>query len=168
MKTVLVLFIGMLGCIPSLYADSTSATILAGWVERISIDQTHSLKAKLDSGALTSSIHAVNIKTFKKKKKTWVSFDLEFTNAKGELETVSFEKPKERGVKIKDHDDPSSRRVVVLLDFCFDGRLHEAEFTLADRSNFIYPVLLGRRFLREVAIVDSNQTFLTQEGCPKS
>ncbi|MEE3208742.1 MAG: RimK/LysX family protein, partial [Pseudomonadota bacterium] len=34
------------------------------------------------------------------------------------------------------------------------------EFTLADRSRMSYPVLLGRSFLKDVAVVDVGQEFI--------
>ena len=48
---------------------------------------------------------------------------------------------------------------------CFDGRTHQVHFSLADRGEFIYPVLFGRRFLNDVAVIDPDQTFLTGAGC---
>ncbi len=143
------------------------AKVVAGWVEKIYIsDLPYPLKAKLDTGAMTSSIHATNIEIFKKEKQRWVRFDLHFQTDDGK-QVITLERPKERGVKIKDHDDESEKRAVVKLQLCFDGRSHETEFTLTDRSNFIYPILLGRRFLDGVAIVDADQTFLTLSKCPK-
>jgi hypothetical protein len=54
----------------------------------------------------------------------------------------------------------SSKRDVVKLTLCKNGRNYETEFTLVDRSNFNYPLLLGRSFLKDVAIVDASVTFL--------
>jgi len=68
-------------------------------------------------------------------------------------------------VRIKDHDDASDRRAVVELELCIDGRTERTQFTLADRSRFLYPVLLGRRFLGGRFVVDPGQTFLTSSTC---
>jgi hypothetical protein len=46
------------------------------------------------------------------------------------------------------------------LTVCKNGKDYEAEFNLVDRSKFNYPVLLGRSFLKDVALVDANATFL--------
>ncbi len=148
------------------WADSgTPAMAIAGWVEKITLSAVgETLKAKLDTGARTSSIHAVDIKVFRRDEQRWVRFKVPLGTEEGER-MVSLERPLTRRVRVKDHDDESDRRPVVELEFCFDGRSHRAQFSLVDRSRFIYPVLLGRRFLAGVAVVDPSRTFLTKSGC---
>lgn len=167
----IVLFLLYFGLFPGAgYASSkTPAKVIAGWVEKISFPEKNVVvKAKLDTGAATSSIHATNIEFFKKNKKRWVRFELVFKGVRDEaVTTIKMERPNIRRVKIKNHDGVYDLRGVVRLDFCFDGRLHEAEFTLTDRSEYIYPILLGREFLEEVAIVDPSQLFRTLKSCPR-
>jgi hypothetical protein len=43
--------------------------------------------------------------------------------------------------------------------------LRTVEFTLADRSDLIYPVILGRRFMKSFLVVDPSETFLTKAAC---
>lgn len=152
---------------PLAMSDSnTPGTVIAGWVEKISIGELPALlKAKLDTGAKTSSIHAENIRPFLKDDNRWVRFELLLSDSAGNEYRQVFERPRVRKVRIKNHDGDHERRSIVVLDFCFDGRRHSSQFTLADRSEFIYPVLLGRRFLSEVAVVDASETFLTQAQC---
>ncbi|MBL4851707.1 MAG: ATP-dependent zinc protease [Gammaproteobacteria bacterium] len=149
------------------YASSDNpGKVIAGWVEKISLkDQSYVLKAKLDSGAETSSIHAEDIELFKHEGKRWVRFKLLLEDTDGKAMTLALEKKRARRVKIKQHNGVHDSRPVVELDICFDGRPYAVEFTLADRSEFIYPVLLGRRFLAGVAVVDPEATFLTQARC---
>jgi hypothetical protein len=61
---------------------------------------------------------------------------------------------------IKQHGKGSSQREVVTMVLCKNGKDYETEFTLVDRSNFSYPVLLGRSFLKDTALVDAGSTFL--------
>jgi len=144
----------------------TPGKVIAGWIERISIEgQPHLFKAKLDSGAKTSSIHAEDIELFKRDGDRWVRFTLMLDVGDGKPEPLVMEKSRERRVKIKEHDGDHSSRPVVEIDICFDGRSYPVEFTLADRSEFIYPVLLGRRFLAGVAVIDPDATYLIQERC---
>lgn len=141
--------------------------VIAGWVEKISlVEQPLVLKAKLDTGAKTSSIHAINIEPFMREGDRWVKFDLLLDDVDDKQHTLHMEKPKVRRVRIKDHDGVDDRRAVVELEICFDGRKHVTEFTLADRSEYIYDVLLGREFLQGIAVVDPDSTFLTQAHCP--
>lgn len=152
-----------------LYSHANSdnpGKVIAGWVEKVSIKgQPFVLKAKLDSGARTSSIHAEDVELFKRDGQRWVRFKLVLEDAEGETKVLAMEKSRQRRVKIKEHDGNHDSRPVVELDICFDGRPYSIEFTLADRSEFIYPVLLGRRFLAGIAVVDPEATFLTQAQC---
>lgn len=148
-------------------ADSASpGKVIAGWVEKISF--THhdlAVKVKLDTGAKTSSIFAKDIKNYKRDGDNWVDFTLVLQDDNDKIHTTAMSAPRSRRVRIKNHDGDHDRRVVVEIPFCFDGRMHEAEFTLADRSEYIYPVLLGRSFLEKVAVVDPDATFLTKASC---
>ena len=162
----------------STLADSTSpGKVIAGWIEKISIsnpgqstdtsktDPEIIVKAKLDTGAETSSIHAEDIKVFKRDNKYWVKFTLVLTDVNEETHHITMEKPRQHRVKIKDRDGDHDRRSIVELEMCFDGRTHTILFSLANRSEFLYPILLGRRFLEGVAVVDSQATFLTLAHC---
>ena len=148
-------------------ADSrTPGKVIAGWVEKMTVlPWDIVVSAKLDTGALTSSIYAEDIERFEKDDERWVRFTLVLEDADDEGPRIETEAPLTRSVRIKDHDDPSSRRAVVELEFCFDGRRRRTQFSLADRGSFIYPVLLGRRFLEDVAVVDPAATFMTQAAC---
>ena len=149
-------------------ADTPQAremTIL-GWVEYVEFPaQQFKVKAKLDTGAKTSSLHAENIEWFTKKDEEWVRFEFQAPNYadpdhRGDTKTVTFEAPVERSVLIKQHKRASAKRAVVNMSFLLAGKKHQAQFTLTDRSKFNYPVLLGRRFLKQVALVDPGNTFL--------
>lgn len=149
-------------------ADSrTPGKVIAGYVEKLTLKPwNHTVSAKLDTGALTSSIHATDVERFKKDGEKWVRFTLDLEDTDDNQHSMTVERPLERRVKIKEDDDDHDRRLVVKLDICFDGREHAVQFTLNDRSNYLYQVLLGRRFLKDVAIVDPSASFLTQRNCP--
>ncbi|AXS81930.1 MULTISPECIES: ATP-dependent zinc protease [Marinobacter] len=147
-----------------------------GFVEWVVMQDTSlRLKARLDTGAKTSSLHAVNVEPFDKDGKEWVSFqiplgDHEDQPTEGELDhenvTLELERPVERTVLIKRKGAPSQRRYVVRMEFCIAGTTHETQFSLTDRGKFSYPVLLGRRFMRDDNIlVDSADAFLAKREC---
>jgi hypothetical protein len=74
---------------------------------------------------------------------------------------LELERPVERTVLIKRKGAPSQRRYVVMMDFCISGTGHETQFSLTDRGNFSYPLLLGRRFMRDDNIlIDSADSFI--------
>ncbi len=161
-------------------ASSSKATKadpeVLGFVEWVVMESTEvRLKARLDTGAKTSSLHAVNVEPFEKDNEDWVRFQLplgdhEDQPSEGELDheevILEFERPVHRTVLIKRKGAPSQRRYVVKMEFCISGNSHEAQFSLTDRGKFSYPVLLGRRFLSEDNILtDSARTFMAEKEC---
>lgn len=147
-----------------------------GYVEWVVMQDTSlRLKARLDTGAKTSSLHAVNIEPFEKDGAEWVSFQIPLADhedqpSEGELDhedvILEFERPVERTVLIKRKGAPSQKRYVVMMDFCIAGTTHTTQFSLTDRSKFSYPALLGRRFMRDDNIlIDSADAFMAEREC---
>lgn len=144
-------------------AADTRALEVFGWVERVELfDGALSVKAKLDTGAATSSLDAASIERFERDGKRWVRFVVVDPDTEKEQE---LERRVVRNVRIVRHNGQSQRRPVVMLDICFGPFHREIEFNLVDRSNFIYPVLLGRNVLQDTALVDSGDTFVNYPDC---
>ncbi len=144
-----------------------SERVVMGWLESIVLEPWgFKVRAKLDSGAKTSSLNAKNIRRFKKNGKKWVRFTLRRERPKkNEARSVEVERPLVRIVFIKRHGRRSQRRPVVTLPFCLNGQHYETAFTLVDRSVFNYPVLLGRNFLKDIALIDPGASFLNSSRC---
>ncbi len=158
-------------------ADRVPETL--GFVEWVVMKDTRlRLKARLDTGAKTSSLHAVNVEEFTRNEERWVSFEIplgdhEDQPAEGEFNhddvVIVLERPVRRTVLIKRKGAPSQRRYVVDLEFCIAGTMHTTQFSLTDRGKFSYPVLLGRRFMRDDNIlVDSADSFIASKECEYS
>ena len=134
-----------------------------GWAEPVILEEAgYRLDAKLDTGADTSSLDAIDIRRFRRKGKSWVRFTVEDHD---EGETVRLERPLLRRVRIKRHDGESQRRSVVSLTVCLGGHRRKVEFSLIDRSQFDYPVLLGRSALAGIAVVDPDMVNLSEPDC---
>ena len=150
--------------------------LILGWIENVYLQPSGmKAKAKLDTGAKTSSIHAKNIEHFEKDDEPWVRFQFanntklkeeKYQDGKSK-KVITVEAPITRRALIKRHKHTSLERPVIELPFTLAGIEYTAEFTLTDRSKFLYPVLLGRRFLKNVAIVDPGNTFLKTRTMPK-
>jgi len=148
-----------------LLADSDKPRL--GWVEYVSLQPWGiRLKAKLDTGAKTSSMHAKNLRFFERNDEEWVVFTYEAQTANAdETHFVTIERPVVRRARIKQRGEDIERRPVVTLDICLNGTEYTEQFTLTDRSNFLYPMLLGRRALKEIAAVDAAATFVSLPDC---
>lgn len=147
---------------PATAKQNTTAGLrpVMGWLETVFLEPWHRrVTAKLDSGAKTSSLHADNVEHFTRNSRPWVRFSLVDIESR-QLPTVVVERELVRTALIKSHQNESSKRDVVMMTVCKNGRDYEEEFNLVDRSNFNYPVLLGRSFLKDLALVDANATFV--------
>lgn len=126
-------------------------------------DVNQYLKARIDTGAKSSSLHATNIQRFERNGERWVRFDV----ALGEDGVAQIEAPLLRHVRIRQASvDELERRPVVKLPIRLGELMEETEFSLTDRNEMLYPILLGRSFLRDIAIVDVAKKF-TRPRDPK-
>jgi hypothetical protein len=109
------------------------------------------IRAKIDTGAYTSSINSKEIKVSGKIKKK-LSFKISdpFTELQSKVYSTYDFVEKE----IKNSFGQSERRFVIKTSIILFGKEYETEFSLSDRSGMKYPVLLGRKFLKEGFLVD--------------
>lgn len=153
--------------VPVEFPPSPGKKVL-GWVERIRLLPGNTvMKAKLDPGANSSVIHAEEIEAFDKDGQRMVRFTLLVDHDDPDSARIVMEREFVRRVAIKLRNTTRrDRRPVVRLDFCLAGELYQGMFSLTNRSNFNYPVLLGRRFLSDKVLVDSSVSFTQKTGCP--
>ncbi len=114
-------------------------------------------KARIDTGAATTSIDASNITEFERDGKKWVMFDVvdrESGNTEGLKAAVV------RTVLIKRQNADSVRRPVIRMDLRMGSLRDTVEVNLADRDNFDYPLLIGRNFLQGQAVVDVSRKYV--------
>ena len=143
--------------------DDSGTKRLLGWVERALVtEQGISVKAKLDSGARTSSLDARNIERFRRDGEEMVRFD--FINP-SDGRKVRVERPVVRTVRIREHGGGYDRRPVVEVWLCLGDVARDVEVTLVNRKGFIYPLLVGRRAMEGLIVIDPNETFTTPPTC---
>jgi hypothetical protein len=116
------------------------------------------LPARIDTGATTSSLHADTIQLYERDGEKWVRFSLK-SPASGDM--IEVERPLHRTILIKEHDGESQRRYVVKLPVKLDSIECVTEFSLTDRGEFEFPVLIGRSFLHGRAVVDVTREYTT-------
>ena len=109
------------------------------------------LEARIDTGAETTSIHAENIQLLEKEGRRYVRFDLQEPTT-GEF--LPQELRLRRQVLIKQHDGEPESRYVVRMWLTLGEMRHRVDVNLSDREVFEFPLLIGRNFLLDAAIVD--------------
>jgi hypothetical protein len=134
-----------------------------GWREWVHIGNLEmKLAAKLDTGALTSSIHAEEKELFERDGKKWVRFIVTDPGEKNSPRT-RIEAPLVRIAHIKEPGGKSVAREVVRLNFTIGERKLRADFTLNNRSNMLSPVLIGRSTIKEIGWVDPGRAYLADQ-----
>ena len=133
-----------------------------GWVENVGVTPSNVIvKAKIDTGANSSSLHCDCINKFIRDGESWVSFML--TDVDGKQVTV--EKKLLRKVKVKRHFGDAQRRDVIRLGVCIGSHYEETDVSLVDRTGLNYSMLIGRKFLSEKFLVDPSATFASSPNC---
>lgn len=114
-------------------------------------------EARVDTGATSSSVHATDVVEFERDGKKWVRFNISHS---GDEELI-LERRIKRFVLIRQSNlEETIRRPVVELLITIGSIKTEAEFTLADRGQLEYPILLGREFLKDLVVVDVSQQYI--------
>lgn len=137
--------------------------IILGWVENVVLtDAGFRLRAKLDTGAETSSLDARIIKKFRRGGKRWVRFAITDPTT-GEEHVLVRERV--RTIGVVQHEGINQVRPTVVLQMCVADHLLDVEVSLVDRSEFTYRLLLGRGALESFALIDPANTFLSRPQC---
>lgn len=139
---------------------------VVGWVEKVKLqDVDLTLKARMDTGAGLSSVHASIIKVIppsdgRKERIIFQISDNKNTTRTLEREVIEYVNIKKKGEK------GFIPRPVVRLDFCLGGKQIEGRVNLADREEFLYPLLIGRNILKTGDfLIDATRTFTHAPGC---
>ncbi|WP_234283489.1 MULTISPECIES: ATP-dependent zinc protease family protein [unclassified Halomonas] len=144
-------------------SETLSSKSMVGRSEWIGLPDVGTyLRARVDSGANTSSLSATDITRFERDGEDWVRFKLGLNEDDVVVDSVRdewIERPVERRVRVMQAAGSTSRPVVSLLMTL--GPIRETvEFTLNDRTHLNYPVLLGRRFLMDIALIDVAENYI--------
>lgn len=155
-KAAVVPVIAPVQCPPSPIGDK----FMLGAIENVYVDEVKaSFDTRIDTGAESSSLDARNIILFERDGSQWVRFDVFTQGDKQPAKT--FESKVERFVRIKqDSDEKSDRRPVIHAHLEIGQYKAETELNLSDRSHLEYPLLLGRKFMQDIAVVDVGQNYI--------
>lgn len=147
------------------YAKQAKTTL--GWLEHVSLSTVDmELDAKLDSGAKTSSLDAeiltdlTDLKSVLKDDEADKTIIFRIKNEEGEdkiieSELIGISRIKKRGGGIE-------QRPTVKLNLCLAGVTLKGPVNLTDRSNFNYPMLIGRDMMADAHILINPRAIYTR------
>lgn len=124
---------------------------LLGAVEAVKlIEEDRVFEARIDTGAVTSSMGVYNWKNFERDGKKWVKFSLD-----DDENAVIYQYPVTGTINIKQSETVTEERIEIKVDIEVGGKEYKNQlFNIADRSHLNYQLLIGRSFLRDIAVVD--------------
>jgi hypothetical protein len=123
------------------------------------------IKAKLDTGARTSSLHAFDLQEIERDGQRWVRFSIHPWQRSAE-DAVTVELPVDDVRSVRSSTGHVQERYVVRMDLRLLDRTVSSEVTLSRRDEMGFRLLVGREALRHGFLVDSGRSYLG--GRPKS
>lgn len=137
-----------------------------GWLEMVRIYPGNlKIRAKIDTGAKSSSLNVYNLKKFERGGDTWVSFELRERSEGKKAKRVTLERKVVKSVNIKSRGGGLEERTVIKMEICIAGIYKEIEMSVLDRSNFNYQILIGRTDLAKDFIVEPSIIFSHGPEC---
>lgn len=135
-----------------------------GWVEYSCIgDMDLKLKAKLDTGAATSSVNADIIKTIKRGSDRFVFYRI--VNGDTKSDVIEAKVTRYTNIKPKRESASYIRRPVVMTEFKIGDQVIREEVNLSQRDHFSYPLLIGRNVLKGNFLVDVSKKYTMRMRC---
>ena len=117
------------------------------------------IKARVDSGAKTSALHAINIAPFKKDTQNWVKFDI--NPIQNNVKTVIHcEAPLVDKRIVKSSSGFREERYVIQTNLEIGNSNWVIEMTLTNRDSMGFRMLLGREAMSGRVMVDPEQQYL--------
>lgn len=117
------------------------------------------IKAKIDTGAKTSAIHAYDIEPYKAKKNMYVRFKVHPLQKRNDI-IVSCHAQVIDERHIMSSTGHIERRYVISTPLCLGNYMWLIQLTLSDRDPLRFRMLLGREALNGRVLIEPNRHFL--------
>ena len=137
---------------------------IIGWREWVDLPELgiNQIKAKIDTGARTSALHAFSLKPFIAEGIQKISFDIHpMQHNIHNMITCIAEVVDKR--LVTDSGGHEEERFVILTPLTIAGLTKSVEITLTERENMLFRMLLGRSALRKRFIVNPARSFITNK-----
>lgn len=135
---------------------------IIGWKEWFGLSSLKlpAIKAKIDTGAKTSSLHAFNIKTFYIEGLEYVRFYIHPLQKNKMLQKICTAPVIDRRM-VSDSGGKKEKRIVIKSKLQIGQKELEIEITLANRDSMAFRMLLGRDAIKKAnMMVDTGRAFV--------
>jgi len=154
--------VAIIPAMPSRNNPSAAEKKLLGWREWVALPDLgiDAIKAKVDTGARTSSLHAIDVEPFVRGKREMVRFKVH-PEQRSNKRTVEAEAPVCDWRFVKSSSGQSEKRPVILTSLAIHGETWEAELTLTRRDEMGFRMLLGRQATRRRFVIDPGASYVS-------
>jgi hypothetical protein len=147
--------------------NSLPELTVLGWREWIGLPslKVKAIKAKIDTGANTSSLHAFEIERFQKARRDFVRFQIHPLQRKTSP-TVVAQAPLLGYRTVRSSSGHETERPVISTEIEIFEQVWTIELTLANRDQMGFRMLLGREALRGRFLVDAGSSYRDRSRLP--
>jgi len=142
--------------------------LIVGWREWLVLPELGipAIKAKIDTGARTSALHAFKLKTFKERGQLRVRFGIHPLQKRQDIE-IFCEADVIDHRMVTDSGGHREKRYVIETPVRLRDQEWRIEVTLTNRDTMLFRMLLGRTAMRGRILVNPQQSFLTGRDLEK-
>ena len=137
-----------------------AARVVLGWREWLALPALGivAIRAKVDTGARSSSLHVVAQWRFTEGGAPWAGFRM-VTGLRGG-QVIEAQGPISDEREVTDSGGNRSKRVFLRTPIVLAGIERDVEINLTDRRGMLFPMLLGRTALARAFTIDPARSFL--------
>ena len=137
-----------------------AAPFILGWEEWIALPELGlpAIKAKVDTGARTSALHAAFVEPFGSARAPMVRFGVHPIPRRADVEVVCTARVVDRRA-VTSSNGEREERYVIETPLRIGERQWPIEVTLTNRDTMSYRMLLGRQAIAEGVLVDPSASF---------
>ncbi|MCB1247559.1 MAG: ATP-dependent zinc protease [Acidimicrobiia bacterium] len=141
--------------------------IEVGWREWVALPElgVPTIRAKVDTGADSSSLHAFNIERFEREGIEMIRFEVHPKRRSGK-QAVRCEAPVVMERTVRNPGGRSELRPVISTPIIINGVQIRATINLTERDEMTFRMLIGRRTLRGRFVVNPGRSYLGSKPEP--
>ena len=149
------------------FAQMTQTSLpILGWREWVGLPELNiaHIKAKIDTGARSSALHAYTIEPYRKGGQRWVMFAIHPRQKNTDLSIECHAQIKDRRL-VSDSGGHKQRRYVIETQLMLGPSIITTEMTLTNRDSMLFRLLIGRTTMNHRFIIDPGASYL--QGKPR-